>query len=144
MPLRAMLRTKRQRFDAVPTASGGVARAAYRRARKARIAVEPLLKRAGLTMQQAKNAAVRIGVANQIQFLNLVADELRDEFLGFHLAQKIDLRELGLLYYVLASSETLGDALRRVARSSTIQNEGVRIRFSEGRSWPPGGRPDCR
>ena len=73
MPLRAMLRTKRQRFDAVPTASGGVARAAYRRARKARIAVEPLLKRAGLTMQQAKNAAVRIGVANQIQFLNLVA-----------------------------------------------------------------------
>jgi len=101
MPLRAMLRTKRQRFDAVPTASGGVARAAYRRARKARIAVEPLLKRAGLTMQQAKNAAVRIGVANQIQFLNLVADELRDEFLGFHLAQKIDLRELGPLVLLI-------------------------------------------
>ena len=57
----------------------------------------------------------------------MVADELRDEFLGLHLAQKVDLRELGLLYYVLASSETLGDALRRAARYSTIQNEGVRI-----------------
>ena len=68
-----MLRTRRQRFDAVPTASGGVARAAYRRVRKARIAVEPLLKRAGLTTSRQKNAAVRIGVANQIQFLNLVA-----------------------------------------------------------------------
>ena len=31
-------------------------------------------------------------------------------FSGFHLAQECDLREIGLLYYVLASSETLIDA----------------------------------
>jgi AraC-like DNA-binding protein len=39
----------------------------------------------------------------------------------------VDLRELGLLYYVVASSETLGDALMRVARYSAIHNEGVHI-----------------
>jgi AraC-like DNA-binding protein len=39
----------------------------------------------------------------------------------------MELRELGLLYYVVASSESLGDALMRVARYSAIHNEGVHI-----------------
>ena len=56
-----------------------------------------------------------------------------DEFLGFRLAQRFDLRELGLLYYVPASSETLGDALQRVARYSTTHNEGVRIVYRHGK-----------
>ena len=71
----------------------------------------------------------RIDVASQVRFLNLVADALDDECLGIRLAQSIELRELGLLYYVQASSATLGDALARVARYSSIQNEGVRLNF---------------
>ena len=62
---------------------------------------------------------------DQIKFLNLVASALEDDFLGFHLAQECDLREIGLLYYVLASSEILIDALQRGVRYSTIVNEGV-------------------
>ena len=54
-----------------------------------------------------------------------MADALTDEDLGFHLAQLPDLREIGLLYYVLASSETLIDALQRGARYSSIVNEGI-------------------
>ena len=34
-----------------------------------------------------------------------------------------DPREIGLLYYVMASSQTLGDALKRIARYSHITNE---------------------
>ena len=60
-----------------------------------------------------------------------MADALQTEFLGVALAFDIDLRKLGLLYYVGASSETLGNALRRLARYSTIQNEGVRITYRE-------------
>ena len=56
---------------------------------------------------------------------------LRDEFLGFHLAESFDLREAGLLYYVPASSGTLGDALRRLERYSTIGNEGIVLRICE-------------
>jgi len=40
---------------------------------------------------------------------------------------------MGLPYYVIASSETLGDALRRLARYSGITNEGVRITCDEGK-----------
>jgi AraC-like DNA-binding protein len=72
-------------------------------------------------------------VRQQIQFLNLVANALHDEFLGFHLAQTADLRECGLLYYVAASSEYLGDALQRAARYGSIANEGLSVKYLEGR-----------
>ena len=114
------------RLTTLPTATGGIARAAYVQA-SALFDVQPLVKRAGLTLQQIKDPDIRIGVRNQIRFLNLVANELQDEFLGFRLAQRFELRELGLLYYVQASSETLGEALQRVVRYSMIHNEGVRI-----------------
>src|ERR1700746_131225 len=106
----------RPRISSIPTASGGIARVAYARGVDAGLDVEPLLKDSGLSVQQAKNSRFRIAVKAQIKFLNLVADALPDEFLGVHVAERIDLRELGLLYYVLASSNTLGDALKRFSR----------------------------
>lgn len=79
----------------------------------------------GLTRAQIDNPRAQIKVRDQIKFLNFVASALNDDFLGFRLAQLCDLREIGLLYYVLASSETLIDALQRAVRYSTIVNEGV-------------------
>jgi len=116
------------RFNTIPTAIGWIARAAFARASE-RLDVSALLKRAGLTVQQVNNPEARIGVRNQILFLDLVAHALSDEFLGFRLAQNFELRKLGLLYYVQASSESLGDALQRVARYCTIHNEGVNITY---------------
>ena len=124
---------KKARFSSLPTASGAIARAAYARALEARLEVEPLLKSSSLTPQQIKNSQVRMPVKNQIKFLSLVAKELPDPFLGIHLAENIELREMGLPYYVIASSGTLGDALRRLARYSGITNEGVRITCHEGK-----------
>ena len=120
-------------LDNVPTAGGGIARAAYILASQAQVSVEPLLRRAHLSIAQVKNPHARIPVRDQIKFLNLAADELRDEFIGIRLARTVDLRELGLLYYVTASSKTLGDALLRVSRYSTINNEGVHIRYRQGK-----------
>jgi AraC-like DNA-binding protein len=117
------------RLHAIPTAVGGIARAAHARLVATGADERRVLKQAGLTASQIMNASSRIGVRNQIKFLNLAADELEDEFLGVHLAQTVDLRELGLLYYIQASSEKLGDALQRVARYSSIHNEGLRLNF---------------
>ena len=119
------------RLGALPTAAGWIARLAYAHVRRAGIELAPLLKKAGLTDQQLKDRAARIPVHHQIQFLNLAASALGDEFLGFHLAQLPDLRELGALYYVAASSETLGDALQRAARYSSIGNEGLSLKYFE-------------
>jgi AraC-like DNA-binding protein len=124
---------KKARFSSLPTASGAIARAAYGRALEARLEVESLLKSSSLIPQQIKNPQARMPVKNQIQFLSLVAKELPDPFLGIHLAEGIELREMGLPYYVIASSETLADALRRLARYSGLTNEGVRITCHEGK-----------
>lgn len=120
------------KIGAVPTAVGGIARAAYARAVLSLPDVDLLAKRAGITLKQFKDPSLRIPVGNQIVFLNLVAERLADESLGFHLAAEIDLRDLGLLYYVLASSETLGDAMTRGQRYCSLQNEGVSMRYHAG------------
>jgi AraC-like DNA-binding protein len=120
------------RFNAIPTATGWIARAAFARAAE-QLDVAPLLKRTGLSLRQIKTPDARIAAKNQIRFLEAVARELPDELLGFRLAQHFDLRELGLLYYVQASSETLGDALRRAARYCTIHNEGVNIAYRQSK-----------
>jgi AraC-like DNA-binding protein len=115
----------RRGIDHLPVASGGISRLAYKHARAAGIDPATDLQKAGLTLAQIENPRAPIKVRDQIKFLNLVAAALEEDFLGFRLAQACDLREIGLLYYVLASSETLIDALQRAVRYSTIVNEGV-------------------
>jgi AraC-like DNA-binding protein len=119
-------------LSTLPTATGQIARLAYARARKAKIELAPLLKEAGLTRQQIEHQDSRITVRAQIKFLNAVANALQDPLLGFHLAQSADLRELGLLYYVAASSETLDDVLQRAARYSSTANEGLSLKYRVG------------
>jgi len=120
------------RLSLLPTAGGGVARAAHAHARAAGLDARALLRNAGLTLAQITQADNRFPVKSQIRFLKDVAAALDDAFLGIHLAQSVDLRELGLIYYVLASSEDLDTALARLERYSAIQNEGVHIRVSRG------------
>jgi AraC-like DNA-binding protein len=122
-------------MDRLPVASGGMSRLAYRRALIAGIDPEGQLQKAGLTRAQMENPRATIKVRDQIKFLNLIASALDDDFLGFHLAQECDLREIGLLYYVLSSSEILIDALQRAVRYSTIVNEGVSQTCTDGKDF---------
>ena len=109
----------------IPSAVGSMARLAYLRGKSAGIELAPLLKAANLTLAEMEDPEARLKVRDQIEFLNLVADSIPDDYLGFHLAQVPDLREFGLLYYVMASADTLGESLRRTVRYSSIFNEGV-------------------
>ena len=112
-----------------PTASGALTRLAYARARGAGFDVEARLREAHLTVRQIEDSGARLRVRDQISFLNLVASDLGDDFLGFHLALGPDLREFGWIYYVAASSENLREALRQTARYSSIVNEGISARY---------------
>jgi Arabinose-binding domain of AraC transcription regulator, N-term len=69
---------------------------------------------------------------SQIALLDEAAIALKDDCIGFTLARDFDLREIGLLYYVMASSQTLGDALKRIARYSKITNEALVFGYREG------------
>ncbi len=121
--------------NGIPYASGVIARLACAHAREAGMQLPELLRRANLTSQQIGDRRARLAVRDQIRLLNLVADDLEDELLGFHLAQRCELRELGLLYYVGATSATLLDAMRRTARYSGLGNEGIAQRCIDGRHF---------
>ena len=95
-----------------PRAEGTLSRLAIERAKAAGIDVTPLMVKAGVTRQQIEEEDVSLAAQGQIKLVELIADALQDDLLGFHLARDVDLRELGLLYYVLNSSDLLGDALR--------------------------------
>jgi AraC-like DNA-binding protein len=122
-----------ERLDAVASAEGGITRLAFARALGKGVDVDALLRTAGLSRMQIEDSDVRVSVRSQVVFLDHVAKALDDDLLGFHLAQDFDLRMIGLLYYVFASSETLGEALGRVARYSSIVNEGFRVTVREGK-----------
>src|SRR5262245_54441118 len=118
------------RLRAPPSAAGVLTRLACARARQAGLAVDPLLKTAKLTAQQIENRA-RLTVQSQIRFVDLVAGLLQDDFLGFRLGRDYDLREIGLLHYVLASCDVLDEALQRGVRYSSTVNEGASLRYIE-------------
>ncbi len=116
-------------FNSIPSATGGIARLAC--ARLDEMGKDPavILSKVGLTLEDARDPAVRLEVRTQIKLLKLAAEEVQDQWLGFHLARSFDLREIGLVYYVMASSDQLADALRNAERYSQINNEGVRLNF---------------
>jgi AraC-like DNA-binding protein len=132
-----MRRSRTQRsikeLGGLPTAQGGLTRLAADRVRKAGIKLAPLSSRSGLTIDQIDDPEHRISVQNQVAFLEAAAEALNDEFLGLNLAKEFDCRDLGLLYYVMASSDTLGDALKRASRYSRITNEAIVLDYREAR-----------
>ena len=113
----------------IPMAGGGLARLAIARLKTADVPVTPLLRRVGLTPEMIAEPEERLSVRSQIALLEEAAVVLKDQCLGFTLARDFDPRQLGLLYYVMASSRTLGDALKRVARYSKITNEALVVGY---------------
>ena len=116
---------------AIPTAAGLAARLASAELERRNIDPARLLERAGLSAA-ALDRRDRISVVSQIEFLELAAREVADDFFGFSLAEKVDLRELSMLYYVAASSNQLGEALRRLERYVCVGNEALVARIHTG------------
>ena len=114
-----------KRLSAVPSCTGLITRAAAARARDAGIDLRGLLRKCRLTLADIEDEGAPIGVNDQIKCLNAIAAALHDRMIGFHVALDLDLRRIGVLYYVVASSDTFGEALQRAARYSVIVNEGI-------------------
>src|SRR4029077_17917489 len=96
--LSAMPIAKSDGFNSIPSATGGIARLACARLDKMGKDPTVILSKVGLTPEEARDPAVRLEVRTQIKLLQLAAEELQDEWLGFDLAHSFDLREIGLVY----------------------------------------------
>lgn len=126
------------RLSSIPSATGGIARLACDRLREAGIDPAPIMSGAGLSTEEIQDHKWRLDATAQVRVLELAAKEFQDDCFGFHLARSFELGEIGLLYYVMASSERLQDALRNAQRYCAINNEGVRLRLSFERTFAIG------
>jgi AraC-like DNA-binding protein len=91
----------------------------------------PLLAASGLS-----HAAVarheRLKVRSVIDFLERASIAVEDDWLGVTLGVEFDLREIGMVYYVAASSQRFGDALTRLERYVRVAQEALVVRKAQG------------
>lgn len=115
----------------MPTSIGLAAHLAVDQLERRGIDPAPLLARSGLS-QAAVARRERVKVKSVIDFLEHVSRVVKDEWLGLTMAADFDLREIGTLYYVAASSRRFGDALKRVERYVRIADEALVVRIVHG------------
>ena len=89
------------------------------------IDAESALFGAGLSRRQLSENDIGVSVASQYQFLELAATEANDHLLGLHVAAEMDMRAVGILFYLAGSSPTVSEALENLARYSTTTNEAL-------------------
>jgi hypothetical protein len=118
------------KLTATPIATGVATRLGVERLVSLGVDPDPLLARAGLS-RLAVVKGERLSVGSQIYFLDLASRAADDEWFGLTLAEGCDLRETGMLYYVSASSDHLGDALKRLSRYVRLGNEALVMRLKK-------------
>jgi AraC-like DNA-binding protein len=90
----------------------------------------PLLSKAELSRPQLTDDPGGISVASQHRFLELAAREIHDPLLGLHVAAELDTRDIGILFYLQASSATVAEALDYLARYGATTSEEIRLEIS--------------
>ena len=118
-------------IDPFLAADGVATRLAIRQLEAAKIDAGPLLAKAGISRLKFADEPKRVGAESQLRFLELAAEALDDAVLGLRLAQEGDLREMGVLYYVMTASHNLGEAVRNLVRYLTVANESLHVAVSE-------------
>src|SRR5918994_6278992 len=105
-----------QHNDPMQRCGGLLSRLAFERAERQGVNVRDLLRTAGLDFAAIEDPHARLSVIGQIKFVATVAEATGDPELGVHLARDLDLRRMEFLYYVPASADSMGAALRRLER----------------------------
>src|SRR6516162_8192028 len=88
----------------LPSATGFAAKQALAFLRMRNVAFAPLLRRAGLSEQDIDNKPARISAAAQSKLLEYAAEAVDDSAFGLHLAERVNPRAAGLLFYVTSAA----------------------------------------
>lgn len=116
-------------FESPRTAAGLILRLAAERLAHLGSDLAPGMGDVGARNEAPAEGITRIGLPGRTGFLDKAAEALGDPLLGFHLAQDYDLRALGPLFYLLVSSETVGNAFALCERFSRILDEAIQVVF---------------
>ncbi len=113
-----MVRNRTYLVDAV------FARLIVARLQAAEVDADPLLAAVGVRPESLIGYDARIPFAAEAALLEAAAGRLEDPLFAITLALGVDPRDMGLLAYIAANSETCGDALKNLARYLYVFTEG--------------------
>jgi AraC-like DNA-binding protein len=94
------------------------------------IDAEPALSGAEISRRQLSQDDSSLSVASQYRFLELAATEANDQALGLHVAGEMDLRSIGLLFYLTGAARTVSEALENLSRYSRTTNEALVVEIA--------------
>src|SRR5688572_26021526 len=94
------------------------------------IDAEPLLSKAEISRHQLEKDLGGVSVVAQHRFLELAAIQMNDPQLGLHVAAEIDLRDIGILFYLASASATVSEALAYLSRYAATSNDEIRLEIS--------------
>src|SRR3979490_2236169 len=97
----------------------------------------PLLSEAELSRSQLTQDPGGVSVASQHRVIELAATETTNPLLGLQVAAEMELRDIGLLCYLAASSATVAEALEHLQRYAATTNEEIRLEISEQKNGNP-------
>ncbi|MFZ4533098.1 MAG: AraC family transcriptional regulator ligand-binding domain-containing protein [Alsobacter sp.] len=117
-------------LGSLPTTDGTATRLALARLEREGHDGTRLLALSGLSAVSLRRRQ-RFGLSYQLRFLDLAASALEDPRLGVTIAGELELRELGLLYYVVASASTAREGLMQLVRYVGISNDSISIAVTE-------------
>jgi len=89
------------------------------------------LEVAGLDEETLANPDARVGAANVWHLWSEAQQVTGDPRLGLHLAQELSPDDFGLIGYILASSATVREALKRLRRFHRLLADSVQYSFPE-------------
>ena len=115
----------------LPTATGFAAETGGRRASKLTISTRRPCWSVSVCPNRLFNTdQIRVSAAAQARLLESAAEALHDPALGLHLAEEVNPREMGLLFYVASAGKDLGEAIALFARYCRIVNEAIRVQLT--------------
>ena len=109
------------------TVSGFLVRHALAVLQKRKIDAAPLLRRAGLYDCDPDDRQQRMSALDQARLVDYASEAIADTAFGLHLAQGMDPREAGLLFYAASAGKDVREALALCARYSRIVNDSVKV-----------------
>ena len=89
-----------------------------------------ILSQVGIDRARIETPGGRIPFARHAALLEAAAEDLADDLLGLRFGITRDVRDTGLIGYVVLNSSTYADAIRNFERCMRLFNEGYQIRMT--------------
>jgi Arabinose-binding domain of AraC transcription regulator, N-term len=112
---------------------GFAAKQAIDALRRRNVAIAPVLREAGVLERDLSASGPlnhRISAVGQSRLLDCAAEAIDDTAFGLHLAELVDPRDTGIMFYAMSAAENLGEALALFDRYSRIVNEAGRLKLT--------------